>query len=397
MKTKVLVAYNEMMVGGSTTSLLALLNALEPDRYDVDLQLYRNRGPLLDQIPSHVHLMPPAFMHEGRLGKVIKIAKGVFSGALLRARLAKKRLKKHGYSGQVLSEFQAKWLSRRPKGEYDIAIGYLEGWSDRYIAYCVKAKKKFGWLHSTFANLAEVPELEMSWMDRVDHIVMVADNCRDDFVVAMPGYAHKAITIPNIVDSALLRKRAELTDENDEAYLRFRDADCFKLVTVCRLAISTKGLDRAVSCAKQLKEMGRRFLWVIVGDGGDMEEFKGLVKQADLSDCMVAVGNRMNPLPFIKEADVFCMLSRYEGKPMVVTESMILGTPPLVTRYLSANEQIKHGVEGLIVDNGEDTALPAILDCMDSPEIVRGMKEYLLQHEYGNREYIHTITQTYFC
>lgn len=81
---------------------------------------------------------------------------------------------------------------------------------------------------------------------------------------------------------------------------------------------------------------------------------------------------------------------------MVITESMILGTPPVVTRYLSAGEQIRHGVEGLIVENGEDTALPAILNCMDSPETVRSMKEYLLQHEYGNREYIHTIAKTYF-
>lgn len=46
-KTRVLVIYPEMMMGGSTTALLALLNGLDKEKYEVDLQLYKNRGPLL--------------------------------------------------------------------------------------------------------------------------------------------------------------------------------------------------------------------------------------------------------------------------------------------------------------------------------------------------------------
>ena len=151
-----------------------------------------------------------------------------------------------------------------------------------------------------------------------------------------------------------------------------------------------------MECARQLKAMSKNFLWAIVGDGEDLAMLRELIEKADVADCVIPVGSRMNPLPFVKAADIFCMLSRYEGKPMVVTESMILGTPPLVTRYLSADEQIKDGLEGIIVDNGEDTALSAIIKCMDAPETVQSMRNYLLQHEYGNREYIQTITQTYF-
>lgn len=396
MKKKILVAYYGMIMGGSTTSLLALLNTMDPDKYEIDLQLQSHTGPLLDQIPAHVNLLPPANMYTGVKGKVIKAAKSILSGALPKAWLVNRRLGKPGLSDQVLAEFHAQQLSRRNSKEYDIAIGFLEGWPVRYVAHCVKAKKKFGWLHSTFANLAPAPELEKTWMERVDHVVFVADDCRDAFKREMPEFADKAVTIHNIIDSSLLRARAEQIDETDEAYVRFRDADCFKLVTVCRVNISVKGLDRTVNCAKQLKAMGKKFLWAIVGDGEDMEKLQQLIADANVADCVVTVGSRMNPLPFVKVADIFCMLSRYEGKPIVVTESMILGTPPLVTRYLSSGEQIRDGIEGIIVDNGDDTATEALLKCMDNPELVKGMRENLLKEEYGNRDELIKIEQLWF-
>lgn len=396
MRKTILIAYYSMMLGGSTTSLLALLNNLSPEEYEIDLQLQNNTGPFLNQVPTYVNLLPPANIYTGIKGKLLKGLNYVFSGTAIKAWWINRKHGKRGTNGQIWEDFSARHFSRENPKEYDIAIGFLEGWPVRYIAYNIHAKKKLGWLHSTFSKLAPVPELEKPWMERVNQIVFVAEDCRNAFATEMPEFAEKAITIPNIIDSTLLRERAEQTEETDEDFVQFRDADCFKLVTVCRINISVKGLDRTVACAKQLKKQGRKFLWMIVGDGKDMTALHDLIAQANVADCVIPVGSRMNPLPFIAAADLFCMLSRYEGKPMVVTESMILGTPPLVTHYLSAEEQIQNGIEGLIVENAENTALEAILKCMDQPEMVQSMKEYLLRHEYGNKKDIHTITQRYF-
>lgn len=394
-KTRVLIAYYEMMVGGSTTSLLAFLNCIDKSKYDVDLQLYHNRGEMLDQIPDGVRLLPETALCHGKRGTVTKVAKGLLTGALPKAYLVNRRIHRGGLSGQVMADLQAKHLSRKHREGYDIAIGFMEGWPVRYVAHSVKADKKLCWLHSTFANLAPVPSLERPWMEKVDHIVFVADNCRDDFRTVMPDMAEKAVTVLNITDSELLLKRASQIDESDAEFLRFHDADCFKIITVCRITVSVKGLDRAITCAKRLKESGKRFLWVIVGGGGELETFRRMIAEADLSDCLVAIGNRMNPLPFVKEADVFCLLSRFEGKPMVITESMILGTPPFVTRYLSAAEQIEHGVEGVIVENGDDTMFDALSEYIDRPDAIRAMKDYLLTHDYSNCSYMREIEQNY--
>lgn len=394
-KKNILLVYYEMIVGGSTTALLAFLNTLDKTKYDVDLQLYHNRGPLLDQIPEGVRLLPPACRYEGKLGRLIKNAKYVLTGAALRAYRFNRRHGKRGMLGPVYGDFQAKHLSRKSPQHYDVAIGFLEGWSARYTAFCTNADKKLAWLHSTFANITSTPDGEKPWMEKVDNVVFVTDACTEAFKKTMPEYADKAITVYNIVDSDLLRRRAEQGDEQDDAYRRFKEADAFKLVTVCRATIQVKGMDRMIACAKELKASGQPFTWLVIGDGPDYAVFCDRIEKAELSDCMAAIGNRLNPYPFMKEADVFCMLSRYEGKPMVVTESMILGVPPFVTQYLSATEQIQNGIEGVIVPNQNDTGMAdVLLDYMAHPEKLDKMKTYLLAHEYGNESYMREIELT---
>ena len=59
-KKKILIVYPFMMMGGSTTSLLSLLENIDKQKFQVDLQLYRNTGPLLSEIPKGVKLLPTA-------------------------------------------------------------------------------------------------------------------------------------------------------------------------------------------------------------------------------------------------------------------------------------------------------------------------------------------------
>lgn len=391
MKRKVLIAYPEMMVGGSTTSLLAFLKLIDKETYDVDLQLYKKQGKLLDDIPKDINLLPEAFAYNGRFGNLIKKIKFILTGFFLKARKANQRIGKSGYSGQVMADFQAKCLSQKAKGKYDIAIGFLEGWSDRYIAYQVDADKKIAWLHSTFENITKTPDLEREWMSKVDNIVFVAESCTEDFKKAMPDMASKAVTIQNITDSEMVRARAKNFDENDKDFLRFQSASGFKIVTVCRATIFVKGLDRLITCAKHLKQCDKNFIWYIIGGGEDLARFRSMIGEADLSDCVFAIDNRTNPLPFVKEAHAFCMLSRFEGKPMVITESMILGTPPFVTRYLSADEQIENGVDGVVVDNGEDTMYEVLIEYIENESKLNTLRQKLASREYGNSEYIKKI------
>lgn len=372
-----------MIIGGSTVALISLLNSLNPDKYEVDLQLYRNQGPLLTLVPSSVNILPAAEQYMGIKGRLIKSVKFAGKGYALRF-FTKKCMRK--YTGALLSEFQSKVLSRRNQQHYDYAVGFLEGWSDWYLAFGSNADRKYAWLHSTYANITPEPLSELPWMEKVDKIVFVSEPCRIGFLEQLPQMMEKSITVANITDSTIIRSRSLRVDPDDTDYRAFVSSTAFKIITVCRLTIQVKGLDRIVNAAKTLKAQGQAFLWYIVGGGNDMERFRSMIIDANVSDCVVPIGRRMNPYPFMAAADVMCMPSRYEGKPITITESMILGIPPVVTEYLSAHEQIKEE-EGVIVANTDEAIIPALIQCMERPQLLSEMRQTLRSREYGNHDY----------
>ena len=56
----ILIVYSKMVVGGSTTSLLSLLNGIDYSKYRVDLLLYDNGGDLQSFINPNVNVLPQA-------------------------------------------------------------------------------------------------------------------------------------------------------------------------------------------------------------------------------------------------------------------------------------------------------------------------------------------------
>lgn len=386
MKKKLLIASYNMIVGGSTTALIGLLNAIDRSQYDIDLILYKNEGKLFGFIPEDVHILPEAFICNGKYGLIKKWVKGIVSGYLIKARKTNRKIKQKGLSQQVLYDFQVHELSRTLPGHYDIAIGFLEGWADRFIVSNVDADIRIGWLHSTFEKIGVIPKLEETWMNRVDSIICVAQSCVEDFVTAMPEYKHKAAYIPNIIDAEYIKKRAMEAVTNDSLYDCFVRCDCFKIVSVCRLSIETKGLDRMIAAAEGLVRCGYEFVWYVVGEGSDRSILEGMITERGLQKYIVLTGVRINPYPFIKAADVLCMASRWEGMPNTVTEAKILGTPCVVTEYLSAHEQIKQGIEGIIVRNDDGAIEKGLEWCLNNRQKLEEMSVFLMSSRYANKE-----------
>ena len=224
-----------------------------------------------------------------------------------------------------------------------------------------------------------------------------SDACKNDFDKTLPEMACKSITVPNLTDSRIIRQRALDIDNADNEYKSFVSSKSFKIITVCRTTIKVKGLDRIVACASELKKRGHDFLWYIIGDGEDRDALLDMIKCNDVADRVASIGQRMNPHPFISAADVMCMPSRYEGKPMTITESMILGTPPIVTEYLSAREQINDGVDGIVVANEDDAIVVPLEKCMSDREYLHQIKAHVVYGEYGNQHQVADIEKTLFC
>ena len=76
--------YDDMTIGGSTTSLLSILNSIDYNRYEVDLLLYYNEGALFDKIPKQINILPQASIFPPS-AKGIKILRSILAGDILRA------------------------------------------------------------------------------------------------------------------------------------------------------------------------------------------------------------------------------------------------------------------------------------------------------------------------
>ena len=179
-------------------------------------------------------------------------------------------------------------------------------------------------------------------------------------------------------------------------YKCFAASEKFKIISVCRLSIETKGLDRMIVAAEKLMQEGYNFVWYVIGEGLDRAAIEKMIIQHNLQEYFILAGVRTNPYPFLKAANIMCMASRWEGMPSTVTEAKMLGVPSVVTEYLSAREQIEQNIEGIIVDNNDDSIEDGLRWCLDNKNELNRMREYLLSQNYGNDQNFHQIETILF-
>ena len=388
MKKKILFIYDSMMTGGTTTALLSLINTIDRSKYEISLLLYTNTGALLGEIPEFVKLLPSAYRESRLLSSgQRKIVKTILNGraflaltSWLKYRNTPKGNLRHilmhyGVSAQVS-------LSRAVDEQFDYAIGFMEGWSNEYVVSPkIKAVEKFVWIHPQYKSCYLLPEIDRKIFDKADGIALISENCLEQFFEFFPEYQPKTYVVPNIMSSDLVRQKA---GKDDVAVTKAKINFC----TVCRCDIQVKGLDRLLKAFYELKQQGltQDVMWHLIGGGSEFEQFKQEVDSLEMNDTIMLYGNKLNPLPYLRQMDVFILASRYEGKPVSVTEAQILGLPCLVTDYESAPSQVQHQVNGIIMDNNYDNIYETIKAVIQTPKLLSKWKKNTILGSYSNEQ-----------
>ena len=102
---------------------------------------------------------------------------------------------------------------------------------------------------------------------------------------------------------------------------------------------------------------------VILGDGPDKTYLKQKTVHLQLQHQIVFLPYCADPSSIIKRAQFSVLSSRYEGFPMVLIESLSLGTPVVSVDCKSGpKEVIKHEINGLLVENHNPKALAKAFD-----------------------------------
>ena len=118
---------------------------------------------------------------------------------------------------------------------------------------------------------------------------------------------------------------------------------------------------------------------------------KKFVVENGLTEYIHFLGTKKNPRPYLKQMDSFLLPSRYEGKPMAITEALMLGKPCIVCEYASAREQIIHGKTGLIAKNDDSDIKSVLNSVLQDSTILKRLSQNVIDEDFSNEEEIKKI------
>ena len=332
-----------LRMGGAERALVSLLKSLDPKRVKVDLFLFERGGVLEKEVPSWVKIIQSdpivrdmTLELRNYFGELLRHRK--FSAAITRLRITfLARFGKNYFSWGAIE----KYIPSVP-GHYDVAVGFLEGFTDFFVVDKVNADRKIGWIHTDMSGKI-FNKQEMAYYRKLDMLATISEKCRTAFITRSEYPGERMRVIENIVlPQEILHKADETVDE-------MWDPSKVHIVSVGRLEY-LKGMDIAAKTALILKKNGCDFVWHIYGRGLMQEEISQYVKQNNLSGCFILEGQRPNPYPYMKKADIIVQPSRREGKSLVLDEAKILGKAIIVTNYPSVTDQITDRKTGIIVE-----------------------------------------------
>ena len=354
---KILVLHGHLSMGGEERVLLNVLRNLIELGYNVDLLITWNHGEnnlFENEIPKKVNY---EFLFDNYNGKS-KIIKEIY-----RLRTKTTYLKK---VEKIIEE-----------KKYDVIIDYSSNLL-KYKNFDIKVPI-FAWIHFslTFGEKLSGEKVEKykKQYKKYDKILTICDTMKDEFVEILGMDKTKVELVYNPINLEIIRKKAENVNPKYGNYLK---EDYF--LQVSRLT-QQKQPEHLVDIYYKLKQRGIKEKLYFIGNGEKVKLIKQKIKEYNLEDDIILLGQIENPYPFFKNAKLFLHTAKYEGLPTVLLESLAFGTPVVAYDCPTGPKDIlgKNSEYGeLIPLNDKDTFIKRVYELIDNNEKYENYKKMSL-------------------
>ena len=356
-KIKILFRHRSMEMGGVEKVMLSLLKNLDKEKFDITVLLSLNQGELRNEFPHHVRKI---YLTEGKedLSKNYLLQK--FQLFKRTIKLEKFRKSPEIIDKEILKE------------NYDIEIAMTYNDFESVLHSSNKNSKKIGWFHSEIdlSKLQPLVPKILGHFPQFDHMVYCSEKIMQIMHRTYPNlqYPPESVII-NAVPVDEIRKKSE------EKIPDFKNRPVF--VSVGRLH-TRKGYHKLMDAHHRLLKDGFEHSVVIIGDGEELTNLLSQQKKLGVEETFILAGNKMNPYPYIKNADFFILPSESEAWPLVISEALILQKPIIATRVGDVDLMIEDGKTGHLIRYETSEIYEAMKKFLTDETFVQNIRENLI-------------------
>jgi CDP-glycerol glycerophosphotransferase len=360
-RTPILLHLGGLRRNGITAAALSLLDNIDHDRFDVSVsfphETHPDQAAMVEMIHSRVRLFPQS-------GDVI--------GGRIRVKLlaavngrpgSRHALVRHG--NDVMRD---EWTRAFGASRFEHVIDF-----SGYVPYWIKllANRTAGslsiWLHNDVQ--AELSNRDRSRRVRTgltgacalyraaDQLVSVSEALnevnRKTLATSAPGV--RFTFAPNTINADRIRRLAQEPSP-------FPRDSSKTFVTAGRLS-PEKNHERLIRAFASVHAGDLDSRLVILGSGPLHQQLSALIDELSLNGAVTLAGHQSNPYAVMSRSGCFVLSSDYEGQPMALLESLVLGLPIVTTDFDT--------VRGVMPDDG------GLVVARQVPALADGMRAFL--------------------
>lgn len=178
-------------------------------------------------------------------------------------------------------------------------------------------------------------------------LIFVCEEDRKQGISLNIAAKEKLCTIYNGINDI---KRIKSSENIREIYKIPEDA--IILCSVARMD-SQKRCFETASIMAEIMNKRKDIYFMFVGDGPLFIQMESTVKLYGIEQRFILAGSRNNVPDYLNSADIFLLLSNYEGLPISLLEAMCMGLPLVASDVGGVCELIEENINGFLVSNDE--------------------------------------------
>ena len=244
--------------------------------------------------------------------------------------------------------------------KYDTSICYAPGYIPSSILALTSSKHTISWMHTNIltymdnykpynnkkiSNIKKAKKfINRMYFRRYKKNIFVSQDALCSYLSIYPQDKNKSLCIYNLIDyDTIINKSKEQIKDKHTKYT---------FLNVGRHTEFDKRLSRIINATKLLINEGYDFKVLLVGDGGDTNNYKKMVRDYKLTKYIEFLGRKNNPYPYFKLADTYVLSSEFEGLPTTLLEALTLNIP-IITTDVSDSKIFIDKKYGMVVDKSD--------------------------------------------